>query len=292
MSLSSVASGADYSYRFTQSGSHGAHCTEAGAEVIQFDYKGGYPKKRQWALTTLTLATEWVLLLDADEVVPPELWSEIRAAIEASQSADAYLITKGFHFLGKRFRFGGFSHSAVLLFRNGKAKFEELRDDPANAQDMEVHERLLVNGTVRKLQTPLIHQDFKGLAAYIDRHNKYSTWEARVRYHFLKHGVFGKDTIQPRLLGNLQERRRFLKKIALRMPFEPSLWFLYHYVFRLGFLEGRAGLIASQIRASYIAQVRAKLFELRNNAPEDRSRLAEATCEVPIRTQAEVPRPT
>jgi hypothetical protein len=50
--------------------------------------------------------------------------------------------------------------------------------------------------------------------------------------------------------------------IAMRVPFEPQLWFLYHYILRLGFLEGRPGLIASQIRASYIAQVRAKLFEL------------------------------
>ena len=52
--------------------------------------------------------------------------------------------------------------------------------------------------------------------------------------------------------------------VAMRVPFEPQLWFLYHYIARLGFLEGRPGLIASQIRASYIAQVRAKLYELAN----------------------------
>src|SRR5580704_10968940 len=80
----------------------------AGAEVVQFDYRGSYPKKRQWALDTLDLQSEWVLLLDADEVVPPALWQEMAQAIAAT-ACNGFLITKGFHFLGKRFRFGGFS---------------------------------------------------------------------------------------------------------------------------------------------------------------------------------------
>jgi hypothetical protein len=76
-------------------------------------------------------------------------------------------------------------------------------------------------------------------------------------------GQWGEDTIRPRIFGNSQERRRFLKQLALRMPCESILWFLYHYVARLGFLEGRPGLIASRIRSDYIAQVRAKIYELR-----------------------------
>jgi glycosyltransferase involved in cell wall biosynthesis len=233
-----------------------------GCEVIQFEYHGGYPKKRQWALDTLEITSDWVLLLDADEVVPADLWSEIEEAVKRPDTPDAFLITKGFHFLGRRFRFGGFSHSAVLLFRRGKARFEQLLDDPAGAQDMEVHERLVVDGRVGRLKTPLIHEDFKGLKAYIDRHNQYSTWEARLRHRYLSEGQYGHSTIRPRLFGNAQERRRFLKLIALRVPGEPLWWFLYHYVVRLGFLEGRPGWIASHIRASYIAQTRAKCFEL------------------------------
>lgn len=236
-----------------------------GCEVVQFDFAGGYPKKRQWALEHLTITTDWVLLLDADEVVPDALWLEIAQSIRQPGepgAPDAFLITKGFHFLGRRFRFGGFSHSAVLLFRLGTAHFEELLADPANAQDMEVHERLLVDGRVGRLRTPLIHEDFKGLQAYIDRHNRYSTWEARLRNRYLASGEYGRSAIRARLFGNAQERRRFLKRIAVRVPGEPLWWFLHHYIFRLGFLEGRRGLIASQIRASYIAQTRAKCFEL------------------------------
>ena len=238
----------------------------AGAEVVQFDYTGGYPKKRQWALETLDIETEWVLLLDADEVVPAALWEEIAAATASPSGPDAYLITKGFHFLGRPFRFGGFSFEALLLFRRGRGRFEQLVDDPAAALDMEVHERVIVDGEVGRLRTPLVHEDFKGLEAYVRRHNQYSTWEARLRQGYLDGGAYGQDAVAPRLFGNAQERRRFLKRIAVRTPFEPALWFLYHYVARGGFLEGRPGLIASQIRSSYIAQVRAKLYELRSEA--------------------------
>jgi glycosyltransferase involved in cell wall biosynthesis len=243
--------------------------SERGAEVVQFDYRGGYPKKRQWALDNLEIRTPWVMLLDADEVVPEGLWKEIESALADTAGPDAYLITKGFHFLGRRFRFGGFSFAALLLFRRGNARFEHLIDEPAEAMDMEVHERLLVDGTIGRLATPLIHDDWKNLEAYLDRHNKYSTWESRVRHQFSRTGRWGHESIRARLFGNAQERRRFLKLVIHRLPFEPWLWFLYHFVFRLGFLEGRAGLIACQIRASYVAQVRAKLYELwlRDNGP-------------------------
>ena len=235
---------------------------EAGAEVVQFKYQGGYPKKLQWALDNINIETPWVLLIDADEVVPEALWEEIHQTINNSNACAAYTITKGFHFLGRRFRFGGFSHSAVILFRKDFARFEEILDESPDSFDMEIHHRMIVNGSIGKLQTPLIHEDFKGLTAYIDRHNRYSSWEARVRNNFIKTGRWGKETIKPRLLGDAQERRRFLKALAIRIPFEPQLWFLYHYIFRLGFLEGRPGLIASQIRADYITQVRGKMYEL------------------------------
>jgi hypothetical protein len=171
-----------------------------------------------------------------DEVVPDALWAEIANVVGQPEAADAYLMTKGFHFLGRGFRHGGFSHAAVLLFRTGKARFERLFDDESTSLDMEIHERVVVQGRIGTLTTPLIHEDFKGLEAYIDRHNKYSTWEAKVRHRYLTTGRYGEDTIVPRLFGNSQERRRFFKALIIRLPFEPQLWFLYHYLFRLGFL--------------------------------------------------------
>ncbi len=244
----------------------------AGADVYDFTYAGGYPKKRQWALDHLPISTEWIFFVDADETIPSGLWAEISRET-AKKDADAYLITKGFHFMGKRFRFGGFSHAAVLLFRRGFARFEQVfADEPPDAPDMEIHERLLVDGRIKRLETPLIHHDFKGLSAYIDRHNRYSTWEAENRYQYLTTGRWGVSALSSTLFGNVQQQRRYLKSIAVRIPGEPVLWFLYHYGFRLGFLEGRRGLIASRIRANYIADVRAKLFELRLAASDVRGR--------------------
>lgn len=234
-----------------------------GAEVLSFRYRGGYPKKRQWVLDKVPIETEWVLLVDADESIPNSLWSEMRGILCDPMACDAYAIKKGFHFLGRRFRFGGFSHSAVVLFRAGRARFEELFVDSAQGLDMEVHERIVVNGSTGRMRTPLIHDDFKGLEAYIDRHNRYSSWEANVRLRYLDKGDWGSVTIRPRPFGNVQERRRYLKGLVVRLPFEPALWFVYHYVACLGFLEGRPGLVASRIRAQYVSNVRAKLYELR-----------------------------
>ena len=234
----------------------------SGAEVLQFEYHGGYPKKRQWALDNADITTPWVLLLDADEVVPAELLTEIELAISSESACNGYLINKGFHFLGQKFRHGGFSHCAVLLFKTGCARFEHIFDDNPGGMDMEVHERLHVDGQVGQLKTHLIHEDFKGLQAYIARHNQYSTWEAAIRMRYLSAGDWGNDAIRPRLFGNAQERRRFLKQLVCRLPFEQWIWFVNHYIVRLGFLEGRAGLIASRIRAQYIANVKAKIHEM------------------------------
>ena len=238
--------------------------TLAGAEVVQFEHSGGYPKKRQWALETLDLRSPWILLLDADESVPDTLWDEIQVAIDSDHPKAGYLIEKGFHFLGRPIKRGGFSHRAVLLVQRGKARFERLVEVPGDSLDMEVHERVIVDGDIGSLKTPLIHEDFKGLEAYIDKHNRYSTWEAYLRFRLLSSGKYGEDTVRPKLFGNDQERRRWLKRLAVRLPLEPWLWFVYHYIYRGGFLEGRPGLIACQIRRQYIANVRAKVWELQN----------------------------
>ena len=233
----------------------------SGAEVVTFKYSGGYPKKRQWALNNLDISTPWTMLIDADEEVPPALWQDIENVLYTNQHA-GYLICKEFHFMGKRFRFGGFSHSAVALFRTGCARFEQTAGNLPNGQDMEVHERLIVDGTIGRLAHSLCHNDYKGLQAYLDRHNKYSTWEAGIRTNYLKTGTWGEQTIKSSPIGDPQSFRRFIKSFIIRFPGEPWLWFIYHYFVRGGFLEGRRGFIAASIRRAYIEQVHAKMFEL------------------------------
>lgn len=234
-----------------------------GAEVFQFNWSAGYPKKRQWVLDTVAINTPWVMFVDADERVDPRLWAEISQKIDANSCKDAWLVRKRLHFLGRRIRFGGFSHRAVLIGRVGRVRFERLVEESASGLDMEVHERLIIDGATGSLREELHHEDSKGLAAYLERHNRYSSWEASVRRLYLSSGVYGQDSIRPRLFGNVQELRRALKLAILRVPFEPLLWFLYHYFARFGFLEGRRGWILSRIRWNYIAEVRFKCYELK-----------------------------
>lgn len=224
-------------------------------EVIQFEYRGGYPKKRQWALDNLDIKTSWILMLDADECVTNNLVDEIRYEISRG-SAEGYFIKKIFHFMGKKFKFGGFSFFALCLFKINSAKYEELASDKNSTYDMEIHERVILNGPSIQLKNGLIHDDFKGLEAYLAKHNVYSSWEADIRTNrsFL-------SSIKSNLFGDHQERRRFLKTIVIRIPFEPIIWFIYHYIVKLGFLEGRRGLIACLIRANYIAQIKWKIYE-------------------------------
>lgn len=230
-----------------------------GAEVVPFIWNGRYPRKRQWALDNLGISTGWVILLDADESITSALWKEVRDALASNQSCDAYLAKKEFHFMGRRMRFGGFSHRSVFLFKTGRARFENLLPDSGERLDMEVHERLIVQGDVGAFRAPLEHRDDKGVPAYVARHEAYATWEAELRYRWFTTGRYGEDSIQPRWNGNAQERRRFLKMLAVRIPGEPWLWFFYHYVLRGAFFEGRAGWLASCIRCSYILNVRKKL---------------------------------
>jgi glycosyltransferase involved in cell wall biosynthesis len=147
--------------------------TSLGAEVVSFRYCGGYPKKRQWAMDHLDIETEWVLLVDADEVVTLPLWEEIAYRVRHPGRYVAFAVKKEFHFFRKRLRFGGFSFRAVILLRKGRGRFEKILEDDPTGMDMEVHERLIVDGPMGTLLTPLIHDDWKGLDAYLDRHRRY-----------------------------------------------------------------------------------------------------------------------
>jgi len=151
-----------------------------GAKVVQFRYAGGWPKKRQWAMDSLPLTYDWILLLDADEVVTSELAAEIQRAIEDPHT-DGYYIALQIYFLGRRLRHSAASFWKLSLFRKGLGRFEcRLQDQDASMADMEVHEHIVVKGTTRKLIHPLIHHNVESLSRYIQKHNEYSNWEARV----------------------------------------------------------------------------------------------------------------
>jgi glycosyltransferase involved in cell wall biosynthesis len=228
-----------------------------GAKVVQFHYQGGWPKKRQWAMDTLPLAYDWVLLLDADEVLTPELAQEIRTAI-SDPSLSGYWIQLQMYFLGRPLRFSGASFWKLSLFRRGTGRFEcRLRDQDSSMADMEVHEHVIVDGPVARLTHPLVHHNIESLARYIDKHNEYSNWEAKV---WLEGQT---DELPPSLFANQAQRRRWLKKMFLRFPGSPLVLFFYRYFLRLGFLDGVPGLIYCGLQAIQLFHVKAKMLEAR-----------------------------
>jgi glycosyltransferase involved in cell wall biosynthesis len=233
--------------------SHGAH-------VVQFHYAGGWPKKRQWAMNTLPMAYDWILLLDADEALTPELSEEIRSAI-SSPAINGYSIQLRTCFLGRTLRHGDVGLWKLALFRRGKGRYEcRLKEQDASMADMEVHEHVVVEGATAKLRNPLIHHNVESLSRYIQKHDQYSNWESHV---LLRRG--DDKELPPSLLGTQAQRRRWLKRKLFAVPGSPVLLFLYRYVLRFGFLDGVPGLIYCGFQAVQMFHTKAKIYEAEIN---------------------------
>ena len=233
-----------------------------GAQLVQFHFNGHWPKKKNWALEHLPFRHEWVLIVDCDERIPPMLWEEIAKAIQTADYGGYYLNRRVF-FLGQWIRHGGkYPDWNLRLFRHAQGRYENLQTEAIpNTGDNEVHEHVILSAPVGYLQTDMIHEDFRDLFHWLERHNRYSNWEAQVYYNLLT-GMDEEGTIGASLLGDPVQRKRFLKKVWVRLPLRPLLRFLLFYVVQLGFLDGRAGYIYGRLLSQYEYQIGVKLYEL------------------------------
>ena len=236
---------------------------EYGANVVQFDFNGQWPKKKNWALENLPFRNPWVLIVDCDERIPPELWAEIVTAIQNPDYAGYYLNRRVF-FLGAWIRHGGrYPDWNLRLFRHTQGRYENLQTSlTPNTGDNEVHEHVILQGKVGYLKEDMLHEDFRNIFHWLERHNRYSNWEARV-YDNLLSGQGEQGTIGSNLLGDAVQRKRFLKRIWVYLPLKPLLRFFLIYVFQLGFLDGRAGFIYACLMSQYEYNIAVKLYELR-----------------------------
>jgi glycosyltransferase involved in cell wall biosynthesis len=233
-----------------------------GAKVIQFNYAGGWPKKRQWAMNTLPVAYDWILLLDADEILTPELVEEIRRVVQ-DPGVNGYSIRLQLYFLGRVLRHCDASFSKLSLFRKGRGRFEcRLKDQDPSMADMEIHEHVVVDGPTAELRNALVHHNIDSLSRYILKHNEYSNWEARVLLKGEDDPEGDSEEMIADLFGTQAQRRRWLKRHLYRLPGSPVLLFLYRYVFRLGFLDGVPGLIYCAFQAVQMFHSKAKIYEL------------------------------
>jgi glycosyltransferase involved in cell wall biosynthesis len=219
-----------------------------GARVVQRRFDN-YAAQRNAALTTVQYKNPWVLMMDADERVSPELAAEIQMTV-AGAGADVALFRmrrKDF-FLGKWLRrSSGYPSWFGRLIRLGRVRVER-----------EVNEEYIADGGVGHLEEHLHHYPFnKGIAYWFERHNRYSTMEAiaKMSMHndrIVVRELFARDPI---------DRRRMLKQFLYRVPLRPLIVFFYLYIVRLGFLDGRAGFYFSRMRAAYEMLIDLKVIE-------------------------------
>lgn len=185
--LESVARADEVFVVDSQSGDRSIEIARAyGAEVVQFYFNGRWPKKKNWSLDTLPFRNEWVLIVDGDERIPPDLWEEIAEAIQQDQYS-GYYINRRVYFLGTWIRHGGkYPDWNLRLFRHRQGRYENLHtEEIPNTGDNEVHEHVILQGAVGYLKHDMDHIDFRDLYHWLERHNRYSNWEARVYYNLL-----------------------------------------------------------------------------------------------------------
>ena len=238
------------------------------ARVIDFVWDGRGPRKRNWALQNLSWKHEWVLLLDADEEVTPELREEIATVVRTDSAHAGFLIRFHYYFLGRRLRHGD-PLWKLCLVRHRLARFETIDVPDVTAYDVELHEWVRVAGSVGRLRSVIIHRDVEDLHHHFHRHNVYSDWEALLRTRYRNRDRAGE--VQPRLLGSPVERRRLFKRLFLALPGKPWIYFFYSYVLRGGFLDGRAGFIYNVLKSFYWYQISIKEYEIRSRQRRERN---------------------
>jgi len=214
----------------------------------------GYARQKNWGLDNLPITTPWVFILDADEVITPQLRDELtRIATANTAPEDGFYINRYLIFLDKRLRHSGYYPSwNIRFFRRGKARYEERK----------VHEHMIVGGRVGYItKGEMEHHDRRGLEHFIAKHNHYSTLEAEEVFRIQQDLATG--TISFGFWRGPVERRRWIKhKIWHRLPARWLIRFLSMYILQLGFLDGGAGFHLAFLLSVYEHQISLKLSEL------------------------------
>lgn len=227
-----------------------------GAQVLDFVWPGGFPKKRNWTLANHRFQTEWVLFLDADERLTEDFETALAAALQRPEVV-GYWLNYSNHFMGRVLRHG-VPQRKLALFRVGAGAYERIEDPGWSGLDMEVHEHPILEGAIGEIAQRIDHHDFRGLHHYIARHNDYSSWEAR-RFVALAGDAEA---------WNALTRRQRVKYANLtRWWFAPA-YFLMSYIGLRGFLDGGAGFVHAALKFVYFFEIRLKIAEAR--APRDR----------------------
>ncbi|MEM7583037.1 MAG: glycosyltransferase family 2 protein [Acidobacteriota bacterium] len=227
---------------------------DEGIQVVQHAFEN-YSAQWNWALTHLPITSRWTMKLDADERVTADFKAELAGCLQAAQSEPAgFDFRRKFFFVGTPLMRGGASSTYVRhLWRTGEARFE----------DRPVNEHVILDGPIVRMQSFIDHHSESSLNDWISKHNRYSSLEAAST---LRGDLTGE--VKPRLWGSSTERRMWLKRTHARLPGRHLLFFLYQFIFRLGFLDGRAGFRYAFLRAAFFYWIDLKVEEAQATGKE------------------------
>ncbi|TLF45909.1 glycosyltransferase family 2 protein [Halomonas urmiana] len=205
-----------------------------GVDVVQREWVN-YATQFNWALTQIAVDTSWVLRIDADEVLSEYLSTEIKLHLpELGSNIEGVYCDRRMKFLGQPIRYGGVFPIRVLrLFRYGRGECENRWMD----------EHIKVTGLTEDFKGEIVDDNLNSLTWWTDKHNKYSSREAvdmlNLEYDFMVH-----DSVASLRGSDQAGLKRWVKeRVYSRLPcgFRAFAYFFYRYIFRLGFLDGRAG---------------------------------------------------
>jgi glycosyltransferase involved in cell wall biosynthesis len=222
--------------------------------IVQHEFES-HGKQRTWMLETIETKHEWVYILEADERMTPELFAECIAATK-NQAAIAYYVAERVMFMGKWIRYSTqYPRYQLRLFQKGKVWFTDYGHT----------EREVCEGTTDFLKETYPHYTSgKGLSRWIDKHNRYSSDEAKETIAQLTEG---KVSWRDLFWGNSEvEKRRALKDLSLRLPCRPILRWIYMYFMLRGFLDGKAGFAWCTLQAFYEYLILLKVKEIKQQA--------------------------
>jgi glycosyltransferase involved in cell wall biosynthesis len=206
-----------------------------GARVIVRDWPG-FAAQKNFAIAQCS--GDWVLSLDADEELSPELRSQLRRLLPTNPPADAYFIKRRNLFLGRWIKRGGYYPDAKLrLFRRSAANFSQA----PHFEERPVHETIVFDGESATLDFDLIHHAYPTLEDYLEHMDRYSTLGAQ-------------------LLADQGRVSRSFATFYWNVAMVPALTFFYNYVIRLGFLDGREGLLLHLYHSTYVSWKYAKAW--------------------------------
>ena len=224
---------------------------ENGADVYfhEFEY---YAKQFNWGIDNCDIDTEWIIRLDADERFPDELNKEIEKLIEDNKDKpmNGITIEADLFFLGRCMKHGIRCKRKMMMFKRSCGRIEDRRRDAHS---------VISEGYSASTKNKFLHYDFKSLDNYIKRYNWYATREMQDYIAYTQGASTAINTD-----AHIQAQRKKKFGLYYRAPkfLRAYLWFIYNYIFRLGFLDGREGFIYNYMyHRWYRTLVDAKILE-------------------------------